>query len=79
MSDYLIIRIPFDNPSKPEIIEFLANVPLDWKKYLIQVANRVQKKGRYVVANLEYDFDHFYPAKKEATFKKVEKLTEGKA
>lgn len=78
MSDFLIIRIPLDDPSKPEIVEFLANVPINWKKYLKQVAKRERKKGRYLVANLEYDLDYFYPKKEEKIFEKVEQVTEGK-
>ena len=43
MSDYLVIRIPFDKPNKPEIVEFLADVPIDWKKYLKEMAKKEKK------------------------------------
>ncbi|MCP6719521.1 MAG: hypothetical protein KJI71_04835 [Patescibacteria group bacterium] len=43
MSDYLVIRIPLDKPDKPEIIEFLSAVPIDWKKYLKEVAEKEKK------------------------------------
>lgn len=79
MSDYLIIRIPFDKPNKPEIVEFLSDVPIDWKKYLKEVAKKEKKDGRYVVANLKYDLDYFYPEKKEQIYRETEKRTEGKS
>lgn len=78
MSDFLIIRIPLDDPNKPEIVEFLANVPINWITYLKQVAKKEKKKGRYLVANLEYNLDYFYPEKEKKIFKKVEQITEGK-
>ncbi len=47
MSNFLIIRIPFNKPDKPEIVEFLANVPIDWKKYLKEVAQKEKRtKGK---------------------------------
>ena len=76
MSDYLIIRIPFNKPSKPEIVEFLAVVPIDWKKYLKEVAEKEKKDGRYIVANLKYDLDYFYPEKKKEMYESREKRTE---
>jgi len=79
MSDYLVIRIPFDKPNKPEIVEFLSAVPIDWKEYFKGVAKKEKKDGRYVVANLKYDLDYFYPQKKEHIYKHTEKRTEGKS
>ena len=40
MSDYLVIRIPFNEPSKPEIVKFLAVVPIDWRKYLKEITEK---------------------------------------
>lgn len=40
MSDWLIVRIPFDDPQNPEIIEVLSNVPINWKDYLEKVAKK---------------------------------------
>ena len=79
MSDYLVIRIPFDKLNKPEIVEFLSTIPIDWKKYLKEVAEKEKKDGRYVVANLKYDLDYFYPEKKKEIYRETEKRTEGKS
>ncbi len=79
MSDYLIVRIPFNKPDRPEIVEFLSNVPIDWKKYLKEVAEKEKKDGRYIVTNLKYDLDYFYPKKKEQIYRETEKRTEGKS
>ncbi len=62
MSDWIVIRIPFDKPNKPEIVESLADIPLNWKKYLSQVAEKTKKTGRYLVANIMYnEGEAFYP------------------
>lgn len=79
MSDYLVIRIPFDKPREPEIVRFLAVVPIDWDKYLKEVAKKEKKDGRYLVTNIKYDLDYFYPEKKKRVYKKVEKMTEGES
>jgi hypothetical protein len=76
MSDFLIIRIPFNKPDKPEIVKFLTNVPIHWKKYLKEVAKKEKKAGRYLVANLKYELDYFYPRNKEKAYKKTERKTE---
>jgi len=76
MSDYLVIRMPFNKPSKPEIVKFLAVVPIDWKKYLKEIAEKEKKDGRYIVANLKYDLDYFYPEKKKDIYISTEKKTE---
>ena len=76
MSDYLVIRIPFNKPSKPEIVRFLAVVPIDWKKYLKEVAEKEKKDGRYIVANIKYDLDYFYPENKKEIYEGTEKITE---
>ena len=76
MSDYLVIRIPFNKPFKPEIVEFLAVVPIDWKKYLKEIAEKEKKDGRYIVANLKYDLDYFYPEKEKEMYESTEKRTE---
>ena len=77
MSDFLVIRIPFNKPNKPEIVKFLPNVPINWRKYLKELAKKEKKEGRYIVANLKYDLDYFYPEKKKKVYKKTEKRTEG--
>ena len=76
MSDYLVIRIPFNKPLKPEIVRFLAVVPIDWKKYLKEVAEKEKKDGRYIVTNIKYDLDYFYPEKKREIYEGTEKRTE---
>jgi len=79
MSDFLVIRIPFDKPDKPEIVKFLPNVPINWKKYLEETAKKEKKEGRYLVANLKYDLDYFYPSRRKKSYKKIEKRTESKS
>jgi hypothetical protein len=76
MSDFLVIRIPFNKPDKPEIIKFLPNIPINWKKYLKGIAKKEKKEGRYLVANLKYDLDYFYPERKKKSYKKLKKRTE---
>jgi len=61
MSDWIILRFPFDDPQKPEMIEVLANVPMDWKKYLKKKAREVKKEGRYIVADLLYKDEYYSP------------------
>ncbi len=74
MSDWLTIRIPFNKPDKPEIIEILADVPLNWKKYLRQMANKTKKAGRYLAANILYNVgEAFYPESTEKEYKQTEK------
>ena len=77
MSDFLVIRIPFNKPDKPEIVKFLPNVPINWKKYLKEIAIKEKKEGRYLVANLKYDLDYFYPEKNKKRYKRLEKRSEG--
>ncbi|HID31665.1 MAG TPA: hypothetical protein EYP19_16915 [Desulfobacterales bacterium] len=73
MTDWVILRFPFDNPERPEVIEVLANVPIDWKQYLKKKAGEVDKEGRYVIANILYEYEYFYPEAMEEIYKKVEK------
>jgi len=47
MGDWVILRFPFDNPEKPEVIEVLANVPTNWQEYLKKKAEEIKKDGRY--------------------------------
>lgn len=74
MSDWLVIRIPYDKPNRPEIIEILANVPLNWKKYLHQIAKKTKKSGRYLVANILYnEGEAFYPEEAAKDYQETEK------
>lgn len=74
MSDWLVIRIPLDDPNDAEVIESLSNVPLDWKEYLEKVAEKTGKPGRYVAADILYnEGDAFYPKNKEKEYEKTEK------
>lgn len=74
MSDWLVVRIPFNKPSQPEIVEVLADIPLDWKKYLLQIANKTKRAGRYLVANILYNVgEAFYPKSAEKEYKQMEK------
>ena len=74
MSDWIVIRTPFDKPNKPDIIEILAEVPLDWKKYLRRVANKTKKAGRYLAANLLYnEGEAFYPKTTAKNYHQTEK------
>lgn len=76
MGDHVILRFPFDNPEKPEVIEVLANVPTNWKDYLKKKAKEIKKEGRYIVTNILYDDEYYYPESMEAIYKKVEKESE---
>lgn len=74
MSDWLVIRIPFDKPSHPEVIEILPDIPLNWGKYLSQVAKRTKKSGRYLAANILYNAgEAFYPREAKKDYYKAEK------
>lgn len=73
MSDWVILRFPFDQPDKPEVVEVLANVPLNWNKFLKEKAIRLKKEGRYIVANLLYGKEYYYPESKKQQQQKVEK------
>ena len=55
------MRFPFDDPEKPEVVEVLANVPIDWKKYLKKKVTEVKKEGRYIVANILYRDKYYHP------------------
>ncbi len=44
MGDWVILRFPFDDPEKPEVIEVLANVPTNWKGYLKEKQRKSKKK-----------------------------------
>lgn len=74
MSDWIVIRIPYDKPNQPEIVEILADIPLSWKKYLHRVAKRTKKSGRYLAANILYnEGDAFYPEKTAKDYHRTEK------
>ena len=76
MGDWIILRFPFNNPEKPEVIEVLANVPTNWKEYLKKKAQETNKQGRFIVANILYDDEYYYPESMKKTHKKVEKESE---
>ena len=72
MSDWLIVRIPFDDPQNPEIIEVLSNVPINWRDYLEKVTKNTKKPGRYLAANLLYkEGEAFYPKTRKRKYKKT--------
>ena len=74
MSDWLIIRIPLNNPNKIEVVDVLPNVPIKWQDYLDKVAEREKKPGRYLVANTLYkEGEAFYPPKKRRKYHQTEK------
>lgn len=74
MSDWLIVRIPFDDPEKVEVVKQLSNVPLNWKDYLEKIAKRTKKPGRYVVTNILYqEGEAFFPQNKKVEYQKTEK------
>lgn len=74
MSDWLIVRISDNNPNKVEVVEVLANVPSNWKRYLQKVAKQKKKCGRYIAANLLYgQGDAFYPSRLKKKIRKTEK------
>ena len=76
MGDYVILRFPFDNPDNPEVVDVLANVPVHWKKYLKDKANKIKKPGRYIVSNILYDNEYYYPESIKKDHKKTEKESE---
>jgi len=62
MSDWIVALIPFKgNPDDIEIVEVLANPPLNWKKFLKELSSKTKKRGRYVVFSAHYDLDYYYP------------------
>jgi len=62
MTDWIVGLIPFEgNPDDIEIVEVLANPPLDWKEFLKELAHKTKKEGRYVVFSAHYDLDYIYP------------------
>lgn len=76
MGDWVILRFPFDDPGKPEVIEVLANMPTNWKKYLKKKTERIKKEGRYIVANILYDNEYYYPESMKKIHEKLEKESE---
>ena len=76
MGDHVVLRFPFDDPDKPEVVDVLANVPVDWKKYLKGKADEIQKEGRYIPANILYDKDYYFPESMEKIHKRAEKDSE---
>jgi len=75
MSDHVILRFPFDDPDNPEVVDVLANVPVHWKKYLKERARTVKKPGRYIVSNILYDEEYYYPESMRKKHKKNEKAS----
>jgi len=75
MGDQVILLFPFDDPDNPEVVEVLANVPNNWKKYLKKKAHETKKYGRYVVANILYDDEYYFPESMKKIHEKVEKET----
>lgn len=77
MGDWVILRFPFDDPEKPEVIKVLANIPHDWKKYLKKKAEEVKKEGRYIAAHVLYHkAEYFYPESMKKVHERVEKESE---
>ena len=73
MGDWIILRFPLDNPEKPEVIEVLANAPSNWKLYLKKKAKEIKKKGRYIVSNILYGKEYYYPQKMKKIHEKIER------
>jgi len=72
ITDWIVALIPFEgDPDDIEIIEVLANPPLNWKKFLKELANKTKKKGRYLVFSAHYDMDAYYPQNLKKKYKKV--------
>ena len=76
MGDHVILRFPLDDPDNPEVVDVLANVPVHWKKYLKDKAHEIKKPGRYIVSNILYDEEYYYPESIKKKHKKVEKESE---
>ena len=76
MGDYVILLFPFDDPDNPEVVDVLANVPNNWKKYLKKKAHKIKKHGRYIVANILYDDEYYFPESMKKVHEKVEKESE---
>ena len=76
MSDWLVLRFPPNKPDKPEVVEVLANVPINWKAFLAQKAKALKRKGRYLAANILYEDEYFYPESEKKAYKSVEKNSE---
>jgi len=76
MTDWIIALIPFDgNPDDIQIVEVLANPPLNWKKFLKELANKTKKKGRYVVFSAHYNLDYYYPPSMKKKYRKTLKMS----
>ena len=76
MGDYAILRINIENPDESELVKIIANVPLNWTKYLKQVAEETGINGRYVAATILYDNDYFLPESVRESYELVEKSSD---
>jgi len=61
MGDWAVLRLDLDSPDDSELVKIVANVPLDWRKYLEKVSKEVGVNGRYVAANILYNEDVYLP------------------
>ena len=73
MSDWVIIRIGLEDPEDIELVQMMANVPIDWKKYIKKIA---VKEGRYVPAKILYQHDYFKPESSERIYRQTEEDSE---
>ena len=73
MSDWLVLRFPLDEPDDPEVVEVLAEVPVDWAAFLKHKAHQIKKPGRYLAADILYGIDYYYPESSRIVYEKVEK------
>jgi len=73
MGDWAVLRLDLDNPDESELVKIVANVPLNWQKYLKTVSEEVGLKGRYVAANILYSRGVYYPEDMKGIYELVEK------
>ena len=73
MGDWLVVYFNKDNPKKGELVDILANVPLDWEPYLKKVAEEYGKSGRYIPAFIMYNQQIYHPPELKEMYEAQEK------
>ena len=73
MGDWAIIRLDVNNPEEGELVKIIANVPLDWNKYLTQVIKEHGKEGRYLPVYIMYDKEKYHPESLKDLYEQVER------
>ena len=73
MGDWAILRLDLDDPHEGDLVDILANPPMNWKVYTSKVAEEYGKPGRYIPVLMLYGKDIYFPKELEQHYKQVEK------